>query len=207
MKQIWMATAAAALMLASAGTPAAAARPDASKASASKASVSQAEADKARADILAVVAAMEQAWNRGDFRGYMAGFENPGVRFVSNGRVSSGWQESLDNYIRGYGGPPERRGQLHFYDMKIEVYSPDAALLIGHFHNERPEHPLEGINTRLFRKVDGRWVINMNHVSSFEAHAGEPGTEGVPRLPRTTTSTATPAAGPASAPASPTAKQ
>jgi hypothetical protein len=27
---------------------------------------------------------------------------------------------------------------------------------------------MEGINTRLFRKIDGRWVIALNHVSAYE---------------------------------------
>lgn len=123
-----------------------------------------------RVAILHVVADMENAWNRGDFRGYMAGFANPGVVFVSGGRVQAGWQGTLDHYIRDYGGAPERRGVLHFYDMKVDILGPDAAMLVGHYHLERAEHPQEGINTRLFRKLGGRWVITMNHVSSYEAH-------------------------------------
>jgi len=27
---------------------------------------------------------------------------------------------------------------------------------------------MEGINTRLFRQIDGRWVIALNHVSASE---------------------------------------
>jgi len=127
--------------------------------------------DEARAAILHVVSDMEAAWNRGDFKGYMAGFENPGVVFVSGGKIQGGWQDTLDHYVKGYGGAPERRGTLHFYDLKIDVLAPDAAMLVGHYHLEKPEHPQEGINTRLFRKVGGRWVIAMNHVSSYEAHA------------------------------------
>src|SRR5215475_1834881 len=68
-------------------------------------------------DIRALVANMEAAWNRGDFRGYMDAFENPGVTFVSGGRIQDGWQGTLDHYIRDYGGAPERRGTLHFYDI------------------------------------------------------------------------------------------
>jgi ketosteroid isomerase-like protein len=127
--------------------------------------------DEARAAILHTVADMEAAWNRGDFKGYIAGFENPGVVFVSGGRIQADWQGTLDHYVRDYGGPPERRGTLHFYDMKIDVLAPDAAMLVGHYHLEKPDHPQEGINTRLFRKVNGRWVIAMNHVSNYEAHA------------------------------------
>jgi len=123
--------------------------------------------------ILNVIATMEQAWNRGDFAGYMAGFWNPGVVFVSGGKVQAGWQGTLDHYVRDYGGSPEKRGNLHFYDMTVDLLAPDAALLISHYHLERPEHPQEGINTRLFRKIGGRWVIAMNHVSSYEAHAAK----------------------------------
>jgi len=36
-----------------------------------------------RAAILATISRMEAAWNRGDFRGYMAGFKKPDVVFVS----------------------------------------------------------------------------------------------------------------------------
>ena len=67
-----------------------------------------------RAAILATVARMEAAWNRGDFRGYMAGFRNPDVVFISGGKFQDGWQGTLDHYVRDYGGSPERRGQLHF---------------------------------------------------------------------------------------------
>lgn len=127
--------------------------------------------EQARAAILHTVSDMAAAWNRGDFKGYMAGFQNPGVTFVSGGRVQADWQGTLDHYVRDYGGAPERRGTLRFYDMTIDVLAPDAAMLVGHYHLERPDHPQEGINTRLFRKVGGRWVIAMNHVSSYEAHA------------------------------------
>ena len=129
--------------------------------------------DAESAAILHVVSDMEQAWNRGDFRGYMAGFANPGVVFVSGGKMQADWQGTLDHYIRDYGAP-DRRGALHFYDMKVDILGPNAAMLVGHYHLERPEHPQEGINTRLFRKVKGRRVITMNHVSSYEAHASAP---------------------------------
>ena len=64
---------------------------------------------------------MEDAWNHGDFRGYMAGFKNPDVVFVSGGKFQAGWQGTLDHYIRDYGGSAERRGQLHFYNMKVDL--------------------------------------------------------------------------------------
>ena len=124
------------------------------------------QADKAA--ILATVSRMETAWNRGDFRGYMAGFKNPDVVFVSGGKFQARWQGTLDHYIRDYGGSPERRGHLHFYNMKVDVLAPDAAMLVGQYRMERGPRITEGVNTRLFRKVRGRWLITMNHVSAYD---------------------------------------
>lgn len=126
-------------------------------------------------DIRALLTSMEAAWNRGDFRGYMDAFENPGVVFVSGGRIQNGWQGTLDHYVRDYGGSAERRGTLHFYDVSIEMLAPDAAMLVSHYHLERPAHAQEGINTRLMRKANGRWLIALNHVSSYDPSASASG--------------------------------
>ena len=132
-----------------------------------------AEADKQQ--ILNLISGMQAAWNRGDFRGYMDGFKNPGVVFVSGGRFQDGWQGTLDHYIRDYS---ESRGTLRFYDIQVEILAPDAAQLISRFELIRPQHPQYGINTRLMRKVNGRWVIALNHVSASEtapeAQSGSP---------------------------------
>ncbi len=115
-----------------------------------------------------LIARMEAAWNRGDFRGYMEGFANPDVVFVSRGEFQRDWQGTLDHYVRDYGGSEERRGRLRFFDIRIEMLAPDAAQLVSRYQLDRPVNPQDGINTRLMRKRDGRWVIALNHVSSRE---------------------------------------
>lgn len=125
------------------------------------------DAEAEKAAIRAVVGKMEAAWNRGDFAGYMAGFKRPDVVFVSRGEVQKDWQGTLDHYVRDYGGDPKRRGKLHFFDLRIDLLAPDAAMLTGRYRLEGGGRPQDGINTRLFRKVDGQgWVIAINHVSS-----------------------------------------
>jgi ketosteroid isomerase-like protein len=124
--------------------------------------------NRERAAILATIAKMEAAWNRGDFRGYMAGFKNPDVVFVSGGKFQEGWQGTLDHYVRDYGGSAGRRGRLHFYNMKVDLLAPDAAMLVGQYRLERGARVTEGVNTRLFRKVGGKWLITMNHVSAYD---------------------------------------
>lgn len=118
--------------------------------------------------IRALIGRMEVAWNRGDFRGYMEGFANPDVVFVSRGEFQKDWQGTLDHYVRDYGSSVETRGTLHFFDIKIEMLGPDAAQLISRYRLDRPEKPQDGINTRLMRKRGDKWVIALNHVSSRE---------------------------------------
>jgi ketosteroid isomerase-like protein len=121
-----------------------------------------------RGAIFGVIDRMETAWNRGDFAGYMAGFKKPDVIFVSGGKFQSGWQGTLGHYVRDYGGSPERRGKLHFYNMKVDLLAPDAAMLIGQYRLIRGSKVTEGVNTRLFRKISGRWLITVNHVSAYD---------------------------------------
>jgi ketosteroid isomerase-like protein len=128
-----------------------------------------------RAAILTTVQRMEEAWNRGDFRGYMAGFKNPDVIFVSGGKFQEGWQGTLDHYVRDYGGSLERRGKLHFYSLKVDLLGRDAAMLIGQYRLERGSRVTEGVSTRLFRKVRGRWLITVNHVSAYDLAPTAPG--------------------------------
>ena len=128
----------------------------------------QADEQSEQQAIRDVIAKMEAAWNRGDFRGYMEGFANPDVIFVSRGRFQKDWQGTLDHYIRDYGASEETRGKLHFFDIRVEMLAPDAAQLISRYQLDRPKDPQDGINTRLMRKRDGKWVIWLNHVSSRE---------------------------------------
>ena len=118
--------------------------------------------------IRTVISTMQAAWNRGDFHGYMAGFANPDVVFVSRGRIQKDWQATLDHYIADYGGAPGSQGQLAFTNIRIEMLAPDAAQLISDYRLVRAAGNQTGVNTRLMRKRDGKWVIALNHVSSIE---------------------------------------
>lgn len=126
------------------------------------------DAERDKEEILALIARMEAAWNRGDFRGYMEGFANPDVVFVSRGQFQKDWQGTLEHYVRDYGASTQTRGTLRFFDIRIEMLAPDTAQLISRYQLDRPRNPQDGINTRLMKKRDGKWVIALNHVSSRE---------------------------------------
>ncbi|KAA0697795.1 nuclear transport factor 2 family protein [Neorhizobium sp. P12A] len=118
--------------------------------------------------IRTVISDMQAAWNRGDFHGYMAGFANPDVVFVSRGRIQKDWQSTLAHYIADYGGSPGSQGELAFSNIRIEMLAPDAAQLISNYNLVRAAGGQTGVNTRLMRKRDDKWVIALNHVSQIE---------------------------------------
>jgi uncharacterized protein (TIGR02246 family) len=119
------------------------------------------------AAIYAVMANMQAAWNTGDFAGYMKGFSNPDVIFVSRGQIQSDWQATLDHYERDYGGGPGRRGHLEFSDMNVVVLAPGVAQLVGTYTLVRDTGTQTGINTRILHKrAETGWVITLNHVSA-----------------------------------------
>ena len=118
--------------------------------------------------IIALIAQMQAAWNRGDFEGYMAGFANPDVIFVSRGKIQKDWQATLDHYIRDYGGAPGSQGTLAFSNIQVEMLRTDAAQLISSYQLDRAAGSQTGINTRLMRKRGGKWFIGLTHVSSIQ---------------------------------------
>jgi uncharacterized protein (TIGR02246 family) len=121
--------------------------------------------DDEKQAIRTLIGNMQRAWNTGDFHGYMAGFANPDVIFVSRGRIQKDWQATLDHYISDYGGSEGSQGKLTFSNIRIEILCDDAAQLISDYHLNRAAGNQTGVNTRLMRKREGRWLIALNHVS------------------------------------------
>ena len=118
------------------------------------------------AAIHALMAQMQDAWNRGDFAGYMAGFADPDVIFVSRGQIQADWQATLDHYERDYGGGPGAQGRLTVTNMDVTLLAPAIAQLVGTYTLVRTTGTQTGINTRILQKRQKGWVITLNHVSA-----------------------------------------
>jgi hypothetical protein len=98
---------------------------------------------------------MEAAWNRGDFRGYMEGFANPDVIFVSRGAFQKDWQGTLDHYIRDYGTSTRRAAFCISPTFASRCWRRMRRSSSAASGSIRPKDPLDGISTRLMRKRDG----------------------------------------------------
>ena len=109
-----------------------------------------------------------KAWNRGDLRGYMAGYWNsPELIFFSGGAVTQGWQSTLDRYQKRYQGDGNEMGVLCFEELSIQPLGDNDALVRGHWHlrlsgGKEPK----GLFTLIFRRFPNGWYIIHDHTSS-----------------------------------------
>ena len=106
------------------------------------------------------------AWNRGDIPSFMEGYAKiPTLRFASGGKVTYGWQETLDNYKLRY---PDRSamGMLTFSDLEITILSADCALVFGRWHLQTDKGEPHGLFTLLWRKTEAGWRIVADHTSA-----------------------------------------
>src|SRR4051812_23521192 len=79
-----------------------------------------------------VLTAQQDAWNRGDLDGYMAGYANtPDLVFTSASKVRRGWQETHDKYKAKYGSDPSTMGTLGFEILGIQRVGADGAIVLG----------------------------------------------------------------------------
>ena len=127
--------------------------------------------------IRAVLDAQVVAWNRGDIRGFMAGYwKSDKTTFLSSSGVSRGWQALLDRYKRGY---PDKKtmGTLAFSELEINMLGSNSAFIIGRWALDRekdskPDHP-GGVFTLIAQKFPEGWRIVSDHTSSVETRVSK----------------------------------
>ena len=107
------------------------------------------------------------SWNRGDLEGFMAGYWNSSeLSFYSGGTKTFGWQQTIDRYRHRYQGEGREMGRLDFSELQIELLSPTAAFVRGHWHLKMKDGEPGGLFTLVFRKRPDGWKIVHDHTSS-----------------------------------------
>lgn len=119
-------------------------------------------------DILAVLKAQEEAWNRGDIESFMKGYWNsPHMTFSSRGEMKRGWIPTLERYRTEY-PTKEKMGRLRFDDFEATALGSDHALVTGSWSLKR-EEPIGGVFTLIFRRFPEGWRIIHDHTSALPA--------------------------------------
>ena len=108
-----------------------------------------------------------RAWNAGDIDAFMDPYwHSPDLTFSAGGKLTRGWQETLDRYRVRY-PTPEDMGRLTFSELEVIDLGPRAALVLGRWQLERDE-PVGGLFSLVMRKDEDRWVIVHDHTSRTE---------------------------------------
>lgn len=104
-------------------------------------------------------------WNRGDVNAFMKGYwENDSLMFVGKTGVTYGWQNTLDNYRKGY-PDTAAMGKLYFDLIKVKRLSGKYYFVVGKWTLKRSIGDVSGHFNLLFEKINGHWVIIADHSS------------------------------------------
>lgn len=112
-----------------------------------------------------VLAHQVEAWNKGNLEDFMKGYwENDSLMFIGKSGVTYGYQNTLNNYKKGYANA-DQMGQLAFTLLKVQRISADAYFIVGKWALTRKVGDVGGHYTLLFRKINKKWLIVADHSS------------------------------------------
>lgn len=123
------------------------------------------QAESQETEIRALLQKQTEAWNRGDIEDFMEGYwKNDSLMFIGKSGITYGWQQTLDNYKRGY---PDKTamGQLTFTLIEIKRLSSKYYSVVGRWNLKRTIGDIGGHYTLLMKKINGVWVIISDHSS------------------------------------------
>lgn len=121
--------------------------------------------DKDSLVIVHTLNSQTQAWNQGDLEAFMKGYwKNDSLSFIGKSGVTYGWQNTLNNYRKGY-PDTATMGKLKFDILSVNRLSPEYFYVIGKWQLTRTIGNVSGHYTLLFRKMNGEWVIVADHSS------------------------------------------
>jgi len=115
-------------------------------------------------EILAVMEMQEQAWSNGNLDQFMQGYwQSDSLMFVGKNGIKYGWQTTLDNYKKSY---PDKAamGKLEFEIIKLEVNN-ETAFMLGKWSLIRESDNPNGHFALYWKKINGSWVITIDHTS------------------------------------------
>lgn len=119
-------------------------------------------------DELAIRSAMNEqltAWNTGNLSQFMDTYwKNDSLMFIGKSGVTYGWQNTLNNYKKGY-PDTSAMGKLDFKIIQVKRLSVLYFSVVGKWHLARTIGDIGGHFTLLFKKIQKKWLIISDHSS------------------------------------------
>jgi hypothetical protein len=112
-----------------------------------------------------VLSKQNDAWNHGDIDTFMEGYwKNDSLMFIGKSGVTYGWQNTLNNYKKGY-PDTATMGKLTFILISVKQLSEKYFRVVGKWFLKRSVGDVGGHFTLLLEKINGEWVIIEDHTS------------------------------------------
>tara|TARA_R100000935_G_scaffold27288_2_gene47479 strand:- start:55504 stop:55935 length:432 start_codon:yes stop_codon:yes gene_type:complete len=109
--------------------------------------------------ILKVMKDQEIAWSQNDLEGFMQGYwKSDSLKFYGSGGLTKGWQQTLDNYKKGY-PTKDHSGTLTFEIDDISPIENNSYWVMGRYYLKRKVGDAHGNFLIIFKKIDGAWKI------------------------------------------------
>lgn len=126
--------------------------------------------DPVKSAVLAVIQRQQDAWNRHDLEGFMAGYwKSPELTFFSGAKTTSGWQPTLDHYRASYQSSGREMGKLEFSELNVQALGSDAAFVRGAFKLTMSDGKTpHGVFTLIFKRFPDGWKIVHDHSAAAE---------------------------------------
>jgi ketosteroid isomerase-like protein len=105
------------------------------------------------------------SWNRGDVEGFMQTYwKSDSLMFIGKSGVVWGWQQTLDNYKKGY-PDTAAMGKLSFDIIQVKPLDKNHYFVVGKWMLKRSMGDVGGHYTLLMRRIKGQWKIVADHSS------------------------------------------
>ncbi|MCB0460246.1 MAG: DUF4440 domain-containing protein [Flavobacteriaceae bacterium] len=121
--------------------------------------------ETSKQEITTMMLQQAKDWSNGDLEAFMEGYiKSDSLKFVGSRGITYGWQQTLDNYKRGY-PTKEHTGTLTFNLLDFDQLADDLFLVIGEYHLKRSVGDADGMFSIILKKIDGEWKIIADHSS------------------------------------------
>ena len=109
--------------------------------------------------IFSIMKIQEKAWSNNDLEGFMEGYwKNDSLKFYGSNGLTYGWQNTLDNYKKGY-PTKDHSGPLNFTIDNISKIENESYFVMGQYHLKRNVGDANGVFMIIFKKINGEWKI------------------------------------------------
>ncbi len=112
-----------------------------------------------------ILSVQTQCWNNGNIDCFMEGYwKSDSLLFTGKAGPTYGWQKTLENYKKHY-PDTTAMGKLQFQVLQLKKLSKEYYFMQGKWDLKRSIGDIGGYFTLLFRKINNKWVIVVDHTS------------------------------------------